>query len=356
MGRWTHKTAEALRAAGHHVELWFADDFPRVRAWGRLAVLVFPLVLAARLIRQRASYDVVVIHEPSGFWYGVSRKLWPTLPPMVVMSHGVETRLFRDVVRYARAGLAEVPWWSRLKAPLSRFWQTNGTLRLGDQVICLSTIDREYLARELTVAPSRSTRMVNGVDVPDAAASLHRSFDGVLFVGTWIDRKGRRLLPGMWRRVREGQPAARLTLVGTGAPRDEVLAWFDPQDRESVTVMERIESETEMRAQYERHGIFVLPSLGEGSPLVLLEAMAAGAACVATRVGGVPDILTHDLNGYLFAPESARDGAELLGRLLEDHAAARRLGDAAEQRARQLTWAATAATLLDAVERATARS
>ncbi|MHC4769485.1 MAG: hypothetical protein ACYTEI_12340, partial [Planctomycetota bacterium] len=57
MGRWTHETAGALQASGHHVETWFADDFPRTRAIGRLAVLVFPVVLAAALARRRKAFD-----------------------------------------------------------------------------------------------------------------------------------------------------------------------------------------------------------------------------------------------------------------------------------------------------------
>jgi glycosyltransferase involved in cell wall biosynthesis len=354
MGRWTHETADALRASGHQVETWFADDFPRTRGFGRLAVLGFPVVLAAALVRRRKAFDVVVIHEPSGFWYGLMRKLWRSLPPIVVMSHGVETKLFRDIVRYGRAGLAAVPRSTRLKAPLLRFWQTDGTLRLGSQVICLSTFDRDYLAKDLGVPPTRVTHMINGVEIPDASEPPERSPDAVLFVGTWLDRKGRRLLPAMWRRVRLEHPQARLTLVGTGASRDEVLPWFDATDRDSVSVIERIENAAEMRRQYEHHALFVLPSLGEGSPLVLLEAMSAGMACVATRVGGVPDIVTHDLDGCLFEPEDAPEGARQLVRLLGDHTTARNLGSAARERARQLTWRQTADTLLAAVNSALA--
>jgi glycosyltransferase involved in cell wall biosynthesis len=196
--------------------------------------------------------------------------------------------------------------------------------------------------------------MINGVEIPDASEPPERSPDAVLFVGTWLDRKGRRLLPAMWRRVRLEHPQARLTLVGTGASRDEVLPWFDATDRDSVSVIERIENAAEMRRQYEHHALFVLPSLGEGSPLVLLEAMSAGMACVATRVGGVPDIVTHDLDGCLFEPEDAPEGARQLVRLLGDHTTARNLGSAARERARQLTWRQTADTLLAAVNSALA--
>jgi glycosyltransferase involved in cell wall biosynthesis len=53
---------------------------------------------------------------------------------------------------------------------------------------------------------------------------------------------------------------------------------------------------------YRRLDVFVLPSLDEGFGLVLLEAMATGVPVIGTRVGGVPEILTHGVNGWLVEP------------------------------------------------------
>jgi glycosyltransferase involved in cell wall biosynthesis len=70
----------------------------------------------------------------------------------------------------------------------------------------------------------------------------------------------------------------------------------------------------------------VLPSLSEGSPHVLLEAMARGLPIVATRVGGVPEIAADGITALLGPPKDPGFLAGAVDRLFEDPALGRRLG------------------------------
>ncbi|MBI2403595.1 MAG: glycosyltransferase family 4 protein [Gemmatimonadetes bacterium] len=349
MGRWTYQIKAALEHLGHTVETWFANDFPRTAALGRLGVLVFPVALAARLVARRRSFDAVVVHEPSGFWYGLLRRLHRRLPPLIAMCHNVESRHFRTMVDYTRRGLAQVSPLTRVRAPLLRYWQSDGTIKLADHVLCLSTVDARYLTEQLGVAATRVTRFVNGAAPGDFVSRPAAGGRGtVLWVGGWLDVKGRRVLPRLWRRVREQAPEGQLTVAGTGIAPVVVLAEFDPRDRDSIAVLPRVERAEEMRALYAASEVYLLCSLSEGSPLSLLEAMAAGTASVATRVGGVPDLVADGTQALLFDPDDIAGGARLVSRLLGDPSEARRLGDAARQRARELTWGAAAAALAGA--------
>ncbi|HEY3189164.1 MAG TPA: glycosyltransferase, partial [Solirubrobacteraceae bacterium] len=74
---------------------------------------------------------------------------------------------------------------------------------------------------------------------------------------------------------------------------------------------------------------FVLPSLTEGHPKALIEAMAAGLPCAASARGGIPTLLTDGATGLLFDPERRDDIARSVRRLLTDASLARRLGAAA---------------------------
>ncbi len=78
--------------------------------------------------------------------------------------------------------------------------------------------------------------------------------------------------------------------------------------------------------------MLVVPSLTEGSPLIVLEAMAAGVPVVASAVGGIPDQVRHDEEGVLVPPDDPDALAGALGSLLEDPARARRLGEAGRRR------------------------
>jgi glycosyltransferase involved in cell wall biosynthesis len=76
-----------------------------------------------------------------------------------------------------------------------------------------------------------------------------------------------------------------------------------------------------------------LPSDSEGMPNAVLEAMAAGLPVAATRVGGVPQLVADGVTGWLVEPGDLDGLAAALRRLLDDPAAARRMGQAGRQRA-----------------------
>ena len=71
---------------------------------------------------------------------------------------------------------------------------------------------------------------------------------------------------------------------------------------------------------------FVLPSRWEGMPNALLEAMACGLPCIATRVSGSEDIISEECNGLLVEPEQPAEMALALRRIIEDSELAQRLG------------------------------
>jgi len=72
--------------------------------------------------------------------------------------------------------------------------------------------------------------------------------------------------------------------------------------------------------------VFVLPSMNEGIPMVLLEALALARPVVASHVGGIPDIIEHDTSGLLSEPGNAHDVAQSCLSLLDDRGGAQRLG------------------------------
>jgi glycosyltransferase involved in cell wall biosynthesis len=349
MGRWAHQAAEALEAQGHEPTLWFGERFPLASRLGRLAVVALPVALTARLVRERSRFDVVVIHEPGGLWYGLLRRAWRRLPPMVAMCHNVESKVYEALREARRRGLITPLPWTWLATPALRLTQSDATIRLADHVVCLSAEDERYLTSTLRVPAARITRTPNGV-APDAFADRGARPAGhrVLFVGGWLDVKGRRLLPSLWHRVREALPEATLTLVGARAAAGRIAAEFEPGDRSSLTAVPQVRDAAEMREHYRTHDVLLMPSLVEGSPLSLLEAMAAGTPAVAAAVGGVPDIVTDGRDGWLFRPMDPEDGAARLIAALRDRDALARVSGAAVQRARQLTWDAVARALAEA--------
>jgi glycosyltransferase involved in cell wall biosynthesis len=94
-----------------------------------------------------------------------------------------------------------------------------------------------------------------------------------------------------------------------------------------------------------RYQIFVLPSLSEGFPVTILEAMACGLPVVATRVGGIPDIIEDGANGYLIDTKNQEQIAEVLLKLLQDEELRKGISDKNRETAEKYRWDTVAATL-----------
>ena len=78
--------------------------------------------------------------------------------------------------------------------------------------------------------------------------------------------------------------------------------------------------------------IFVLPTYFEGLPMSLLEGMAYGCACVATEVGGIPQVMTDGEEGMMIAPKDVQDLKRAVSKLMQSQELQRKLGTNARKR------------------------
>ncbi len=162
----------------------------------------------------------------------------------------------------------------------------------------------------------------------------------VLFVAFFSREKRPDLLFDAWARVaRSSSPDSVLVFVGATRSRyyeiDERLADDIRKHADALALSSRIrfvEVTHEIERFYRAADIFVLPSVREGMPNALLEAMASGAACIATRLPGITDSVIEDgRNGLLVPPDDVLALEHALRRLVDDPAWAARLGCAARR-------------------------
>jgi glycosyltransferase involved in cell wall biosynthesis len=354
MSRVMHFTGDALREAGHEVDYLFHEDLGAggPRRWRRFA-LPWRIV---RQVRQRqragAGYDVVEIHEPYASAYCFARGLGLRLPPAVAFSHGVEARGHRAALAYRRRKGLPVTLRQRV-FPLSVVWPANYALRRCDRVVCLNSEDAAFVQQTLGVPASRIVRVRNGVgqdflEAGEALAARPAPRSGVLFVGTWIERKGSLDLAPALASVLRDFPGLRVTLAGCGMPAGRVLADFPPDVAGRLEVIPHVASDADLLELYRGHAIFVLPSYFEGQPLSLLEAAALGLAPVTTNVCGMLDFVRPGENGLLVPPGDPDALAARLKELVRDPDRARQLGEAARRSCQPMTWANAARDLLAA--------
>lgn len=287
------------------------------RGRGLLFAVRYGTSLLRHLRRLRAGHGVLHAHHlyleaMAAAWVG-SRAGFPTI------AKGACGGDDGDFARLRRTGLA---WGLPLLKRLTR-------------VVAVSAeIEGELLDHGF--AADRIARIPNGVDVTrfapavdPAAARAQAGFgpETVLFLGRLDIQKGLDTALVAWAGIVAQRPAAQLVLAGAGPARPALEAQAGALglgDRVRF-LGARAEPEALLRASR----IFLLPSRSEGMSNALLEAMATGLACVASRIGGNSDLLEHGATGLLVPQGDAAALTDGLTALLEDAGLRDRLGRAA---------------------------
>lgn len=136
--------------------------------------------------------------------------------------------------------------------------------------------------------------------------------------------------------VLEAIPNARLALVGDGPHRSALEKYFAGTPTHFVGYL----TGTELGSAFASADAFIFPSRTETLGLVLLEAMAAGCPVVAARSGGIPDIVTDGVNGYLFDPTDEEGAIAATVRLFKQQDEREFLRQNARAEAERWGWAA----------------
>lgn len=226
---------------------------------------------------------------------------------------------------------------SRVLHPREQRW-----LRLTDRLADGIVVNCEALRREMIeqegVPSAKVFLCYNALDtsrIPERQWTAAGSYEALTIGVMCAFRPEKDLLTlvNAFHRIRDIRPGLRLVMVGEGALREALV-----QRVRELNLGEqcRIEPATQdVPAWLRRMDIFVLPSRSEALSNALMEAMAAGCAPVASRVGGNPELVDGEQTGLLFEPGDEADLAACLGRLVLDDALRRRIAQAASARVRR---------------------
>jgi glycosyltransferase involved in cell wall biosynthesis len=203
---------------------------------------------------------------------------------------------------------------------------------LSDCVVSVSA-DAAHVARELERVPAHKLRLLrNGIDVSAFSVGSSKAKTGqrVIHVARLNIIKDQPTLLRAARLVADALPGFRLDIVGDGPERAALLALRNElQLQEHVAFLGERADVPELLAAAD---VFVLPSVGEGLSMTLLEAMASSLPVVCTDVGGNPEVVAAGETGLLVPPQQPAALAAALLALLRDPARARRLGAAGRHR------------------------
>jgi glycosyltransferase involved in cell wall biosynthesis len=262
----------------------------------------------------------------------------------LVHTHGY----FADLMGIPAARLLGIPHISTCHGFISNDvhlklynWLDRIALRFSGKIIAVSDdIRRDLIGRG--IRPSRVMTLQNAVDgnISEDLFLQHRNekrkylriTDGdfaVGYVGRLSEEKGVKYLLRACSLLRRSGVAVRVLLIGEGTQRQELEILARDEDLEDVTYFAGFRRDVE--SWLPAFDVVVLPSLNEGTPMSVLEAMALGVPVVATAVGGIPQMIDNGRNGILVPPGDTEKILEALCLLHADDAKRKELSLCAKQ-------------------------
>jgi glycosyltransferase involved in cell wall biosynthesis len=274
----------------------------------------------ARLLR-RERVDLLQPHQYTPFFYTIAARLFYRRPAVLFTEHG------RHQPDYPR----------RKRIVANRL-----LLERRDRVVGVGEAVRQALVVNEGIPAGRVQVIYNGVDLSAFRNGYHDypairrelgagAGDPVLIQVARLDylKDHATAIRTMERVVRQ-RPDARLILVGEGPERGKIEDLVRAKGLEANVRL--LGLRTDVGRLLSAADLFLLTSVSEGIPVTVLEAMAAGLPVVATRVGGMTEVVEDGQTGLLAPAGDAAALADAILRLANDPALGRRLGMAGRER------------------------
>lgn len=241
---------------------------------------------------------------------------------------------------YLRRLLSGIPYviTRRVNNPIREHWFAHLAYRSAARVAAVAPQVAEIVrAYDPSIHVSVVHSGSSGLPVDaEATAAIRARFPGKLIVGHVgaLDnaQKGQEYIIALARELAVTHPDVQFLLVGGGD--DEAMLKAAAAGLPNVEFVGFVENVGDYLAALD---IFVLPSNREGIGSILLDAMERGLPVVATRVGGVPDIVHHDVNGFLIEAGDVPGLRDAVLRLRADPSSRRTLGERGREFAKSFT-------------------
>lgn len=209
-----------------------------------------------------------------------------------------------------------------------------------DRYVTVSESMKRYIINKSKIPVGKISVIYNGVNTKSHDSlqmqDVKLPFDIeakdkiLMTVGRLHRQKGHRYLFQAISKVQKKIPEVKLLVIGEGEEENNLKNLAESLDLTDQIIFAGLRFDVEKILSIAE--LFILPSLWEGMPNALLEAMAAGKPVVATDVGGIPELVVHGETGLLVSPEDSDALADAIIDLLQDRLKAKEMGEAGRVR------------------------
>jgi len=261
-----------------------------------------------KIIKTRKDFDVVHAHSHLFFstnLCALARRFG--LPPLVITNHGLISQT--------------VPIWiNKIYIPIIAKW----TFKSADKIICYTKSEKS-LVEELGIDPDKMVVIHNGIDtdlfVPCKKEKINNR---ILWIGRFTSGKGVKYLIDAFEILVKNYPSLKLLLIGDGPLKKDIIYKIQYLRLSNNINTKDFVPNSELPEIYQNSDVFVLPSLNEGVPRTILEAMACGIPIVCTELPQLVNII--DGCGLLVPKNNSQALAESISKIMSDQNLVQKFG------------------------------
>lgn len=222
------------------------------------------------------------------------------------------------------------------------------TLNFVNHIITVSNANKDLMLKLYPNIKSNLTTIHNGIAETNKTITeqqrkrIRKEIFGaseqnqiLLSVGTLHERKGHKYLISAFQKINKKFPSTRLIIAGEGPERANLEKLIKNLDLNSKVKL--LGQRLDINELMESSDLFILPSLKEAFGLVILEAFSAKMPVIASSVGGIPEIITNNINGLLIKPANKFALEKAINNLLQNQEKRQKLAQNASQTLRNFT-------------------
>lgn len=310
----TYQLYQEYRELGHEVSVFSIDDIPSFIP-NKLKPILFPVFFYFYVKKISKKKRIHVIDASSGDAWILSllklnnKRLVGSV--LVTRSHGLEHTVHQSRLDQQREGELKLSWKYPIYHGGIRLWEVSTSFKKADGCLFLNEHDLQYALTNLKTNKKFSRTISNGL--PDYFLNLggantpisKNETVHIVQVGSYIPRKGILYTAKAMNVILAAYPNLQLSFIGTGCTVEKVLRDYNPEFHNRINVLSKYNHEELPSLLIGKH-ILLFPSLAEGFPLVLIEAMACGLLPIATSTPGPLTILKDEYDSIIIPPADSK--------------------------------------------------
>ncbi|HVX25695.1 MAG TPA: glycosyltransferase family 4 protein [Parafilimonas sp.] len=327
---------EGLRKLGHEVDVLEPKDFEPFKKWKkaksyRLALGIFFKV--RRLLKTR-SYDLVEFYGDE-YWLLLVwlKKFKKDKPLLVAHTDAVELNDMDKAQRFWHVRKGINKWLFNT----AHYRLSQKTFSLADKLVCGNTDDLQYVIEKKYFQANEAVCISPGIE-----ESFHdlpfqpRKENIILFIGSWIERKGIKVIIPVINTVLADNPDYTFYIIGAGAGPGFVQKEFDAAIQDRIKVFQQMPLQA-LQAHALTASVFFFPSYSEGFGLALAEAMSCSCAVVCTPTG-IGNELIHGEEALVCGFNEADKMISCINLLIQNEELRLKIAKNGWLRAKQYRW------------------